>query len=115
MGPVSSAEEEQILQTTLETHVLDIEGGLLTAVHACFFLKRLSTEASSFFENHSIFRPKQAERLVTVENCPGGGHPACVCSRIAERCLLHVCVERRKDSLQPSQGRLCLKKIKKLC
>lgn len=42
MGPVSSAEEVesvaevQILQTTLETHVLDVEGGLLTAVHACF-------------------------------------------------------------------------------
>lgn len=42
VGPVSSAEEVgsvaevQILQTTLEAHVLDVEGGLLTAVHACF-------------------------------------------------------------------------------
>lgn len=42
MGPVSSAEEVgsaaevQILQTTPETHVLDVAGGLLTAVHARF-------------------------------------------------------------------------------
>lgn len=42
MEPVSSAEEVesvaevQILQTTLEAHVLDVEGGLLMAVHACF-------------------------------------------------------------------------------
>lgn len=58
MGPVSSAEnvgsvtEGQILQTTLETHVLDVEGGLLTAVRArCLkdcLLRPLSLKTTPF-------------------------------------------------------------------
>lgn len=54
MGPVASAEEVgsvaevEILQTTLEAHVLDVEGGLLTAVHACF-LKDLLRPLFFFF------------------------------------------------------------------
>lgn len=64
MGPVSSAEEVgsaeevQILQTTPKTHVLDVEGGLLMAVHARF-LKDCLLRPLFFFENHSFLEPNK--------------------------------------------------------
>lgn len=51
---VGSAAEEQILQTTLETHVLDVEGGLLAALHTrCLkdcLLRPLFFETTPFLE-----------------------------------------------------------------
>lgn len=65
---------------------------------ACMSSQSLSI--SDLTENVSLcVRSKPRTRLISVENCPGGSHPAGVGGRITECSLLHVHVEGRQDSL----------------